>query len=232
MRVLLGITGSIAAKLDWKLADALKNAGHEVMYVLTKSAENFSSLTFNSSYRGWGDDEETGKALTDCYHNYWVDSDEFPIKYENVKDDGTLIIPHILLKDWADVFVIAPLTANTLAKISVGIADNLLTCVFRAWNVNKPIVLAPAMNTDMWNNPITKKNISDLQSTYNMSFSNWYEQCSGIKYTDEYLLVDKRSKLTSRVYMVLPVEKKLACGQYGVGALAPISDIVDLVNKL
>ena len=50
----------------------------------------------------------------------------------------------------ADVFVIAPLDANTLAKLSTGMADNLLTCVARAWDFSKPIVVCPAMNTAMW----------------------------------------------------------------------------------
>jgi len=233
MRVLLGITGSVAAKLDLKLADALKAAGHDIMYVFTKSAENFSSLQFSSAYRGWDDDKQSAEVLEECVRkDWWTDDDEFPVKYDNVKEDGSLIIPHIILKDWAEVFLIAPLTANTLAKISNGIADNLLTCIFRAWNMNKPIVLAPAMNTNMWKHPITKKNIWDLQNTYSVSFSEWYQETGGIRYTDDSLLIDKKMRYTSRMYIVLPVEKKLACGAFGKGALAPIHNIVDLVNKL
>lgn len=233
MRVLLGVTGSVAAKLDTKLANALRDAGHDVMYVYTKSAKNFSTLLFSSAYRGWSDDKESSEILSECIRkDWWTDDDEFPIKYDNVKEDGTLHVPHIFLKDWAEAFVIAPLTANTLAKISNGLADNLLTCVFRAWNMDKPIVLAPAMNADMWNHPVTQKNLWELQTTYYATYSGWYGKTGGIRYTDSSLIEDKRRKLKSRMYIVLPVEKKLACGQFGVGALAPVNDIVDLVNKL
>ncbi|EIE76929.1 hypothetical protein RO3G_01633 [Rhizopus delemar RA 99-880] len=56
-------------------------------------------------------------------------------------------ILHIELRNWADIMVIAPLDANTLGKIANGLCDNLLTCVLRAWNVTKPVVACPAMNT-------------------------------------------------------------------------------------
>ena len=75
-------------------------------------------------------------------------------------------ILHIELRNWADMFVIAPLDANTLAKLAYGLCDNLLTCIARAWDTkNKPLLFCPAMNTLMWNHPSTKKNI-DIVKNY------------------------------------------------------------------
>lgn len=71
---------------------------------------------------------------------------------------------HIDLGKWADVVLVAPLDANTLAKISQGICDNLLTCVIRAWDIKKPLLFCPAMNTRMWEHPVTATQISALKS--------------------------------------------------------------------
>lgn len=71
---------------------------------------------------------------------------------------------HIELIQWADYFVIAPCSANTLAKLANGICDNLLTCCARAWNFEKPIIVAPSMNSLMWNHPITQTHIQTLKS--------------------------------------------------------------------
>ncbi|XP_013792078.1 phosphopantothenoylcysteine decarboxylase-like [Limulus polyphemus] len=70
---------------------------------------------------------------------------------------------HIELRRWADVLVVSPLDANTMAKISSGICDNLLTCVVRAWDMKKPLVFCPAMNTHMWDHPITVTQIEKLK---------------------------------------------------------------------
>ncbi|XP_015279843.1 PREDICTED: phosphopantothenoylcysteine decarboxylase-like [Gekko japonicus] len=71
---------------------------------------------------------------------------------------------HIDLRRWADLMVVAPLDANTLAKIANGICDNLLTCVVRAWDLSKPLLFCPAMNTAMWEHPITARQIEQLVS--------------------------------------------------------------------
>lgn len=71
---------------------------------------------------------------------------------------------HIDLIKWADYFVIAPCSANTLAKLANGICDNLLTCCARAWDFQKTIVVAPSMNTNMWNHPATQPHIKTLES--------------------------------------------------------------------
>ena len=71
---------------------------------------------------------------------------------------------HIELRKWADILLIAPLDANTLGKLSNGLADNLLTCVARAWDFSKPCLFAPAMNTFMWEHPVTSVQIDTLKS--------------------------------------------------------------------
>jgi phosphopantothenoylcysteine decarboxylase len=71
---------------------------------------------------------------------------------------------HIELRRWADIMVIAPLSANTLAKISNGLCDNLLSTVVRCWSFSSnPLLLAPAMNTLMWDSPFTSKQLGALQ---------------------------------------------------------------------
>ncbi|KAG8652214.1 phosphopantothenoylcysteine decarboxylase [Manihot esculenta] len=71
-------------------------------------------------------------------------------------------ILHIELPRWADVMVIAPLSANTLGKIAGGLCDNLLTCIVRAWDYSKPIFVAPAMHTFMWTNFFTERHLMSL----------------------------------------------------------------------
>ena len=104
---------------------------------------------------------------------------------------------HIELMKWADVMLIAPLDANTLSKVVHGGADNLVTCVTRAWDFTKPIIVCPAMNTFMWEHPVTKQQLDVLVE--------WG-------------------------YTVVPcVEKKLACGDVGLGAMAAVDTIVTAV---
>ncbi|XP_074651027.1 phosphopantothenoylcysteine decarboxylase-like [Tubulanus polymorphus] len=70
---------------------------------------------------------------------------------------------HIELRKWADIILIAPLNANTLAKIANGISDNLLTCVLRVYKPDKPVLFATAMNVSMWDHPITNQHIETLK---------------------------------------------------------------------
>jgi len=141
MKVLLGITGSVAAKLTYKIADSIVDAGHMVNIIYTNSAFHF---TPRAMYGGYDDDDEW-----EYYH-------------EHKK------VLHIDLVKGADKFVIAPCTANTLAKIANGICDNLLTCCVRAWPKDKTsnIILAPAMNTEMWNNHVTQEHIKKIEHRF------------------------------------------------------------------
>jgi phosphopantothenoylcysteine decarboxylase len=129
MRLLLGVTGSVAAVLAPKLIDRLINAGHEVKIIVTKNIHKFVSIR--------GDVHED--------HHEWA-------SFEEIGDP----ILHIELRKWADAFLIAPCTMHTLAKITNGLCDNLLTNTARAWDFSKPFFIAPAANTCMWESPITK----------------------------------------------------------------------------
>ncbi len=143
MNVLLGVTGSVAATLTKKLVMALQEAGHEVQVAATAQSQYFFSR----------------KCLG---VKVWTEADEWPhASYE--KNEEVL---HIKLRNWADVLLIAPLTANTLAKIANGQCDNILTCVVRAWNLDKPMIIAPAMNTKMWDNPFTSRHLKIVKEVY------------------------------------------------------------------
>ena len=134
-RILLGVTGGIAAYKAIEVASRLKKAGALVDVVLTKGAENFvTPLTFG---------EVLGRKV---YTNLWNEESE-PI--------------HIRLAENADMAVIAPATANFIAKARLGIADDLLTTTLLA--LHAPVMIAPAMNTNMYENPITQKNIEELK---------------------------------------------------------------------
>ncbi|HEY2154244.1 MAG TPA: flavoprotein, partial [Isosphaeraceae bacterium] len=133
-RILLGVTGSVAAIRTPALYRALREAGHAVRVVATGAALYFF------------DPAELGEAASDDpslppgpLHR---DADEWA-KGGYRRGDPVL---HIELRKWADVLIVAPLDANTLAKFAVGFSDNCLTCVFRAWDFARPVVLAPAMN--------------------------------------------------------------------------------------
>ena len=137
MNILLGVTGSVAGILTDDLVAALSKLG-TVKVVATQSGHYFIPTTSKADV-ALDEDDWTG----------W-----------RKKGDPVL---HIDLRKWADVMVIAPLSANTLAKISNGICDNLLTSVVRAWDYQKPMILAPAMNTMMWDHPITGKQIGEVR---------------------------------------------------------------------
>ena len=150
--ILLGVTGSVAATLTPKLVRALKEIG-SVEAVCTRWGEYF----FNSSEvdcRIWRDEDE------------WWTQDAAPLfpelKQRKWLKKGDPVV-HIDLRKWADILILAPLTANTMAKICCGICDNLLTSVVRAWDWNKPLLFAPAMNTIMWINPPTGGHVEVLQ---------------------------------------------------------------------
>jgi phosphopantothenoylcysteine decarboxylase len=87
------------------------------------------------------------------------DNDEWSLWHE--LGDPVL---HVELRKWADAFLIAPASADCLAKLAVGICDNLLLCVARAWDFGKPMLVAPAMNTRMWEHPTTTVQLTTLRS--------------------------------------------------------------------
>ncbi len=135
--ILIGITGGIAAYKICELIRMYKKSGANVKIVVTPNALNFvTKLTLQ----------------TLSQNN--VASEQFEIT--DFKPE------HISYADEADIFVIAPATANTISKIANGIADNLLTSIALAFK--KPIVIAPAMNCNMWSNPFLQENLKKLES--------------------------------------------------------------------
>ena len=136
-RVVVCVGGGIAAYKVCELVSTLFKAGVELRIILTKSAQKFiTPLTLSTLSRY--------QAYTD--ENFWQPIYSRPL--------------HIELGEWADLIVIAPLTANTLAKLAYGMADNLLTNTVLASTC--PVLLAPAMNTDMWEQVAVQRNWQQL----------------------------------------------------------------------
>lgn len=135
--VLIGITGGIAAYKICELIRMYKRANADVKVVCTPNALNFVSIL-----------------TLQCLSQNNVAVEEFAI--------GDFKPEHISYADEADIFVIAPATANTIGKIANGICDNLLTSILAAFT--KPVIIAPAMNSNMWNNPFIQENLTKLTS--------------------------------------------------------------------
>ncbi len=136
--IVLGITGGIAAYKAADLASKLTQAGASVRVIMTRHALEFiAPLTL--------------EAIT----THGVVTDMFETTAEHR-------INHIALAEIADALVIAPATANILAKIAAGLADDMLSTTVLA--TRKPVVLVPAMHTQMWENQVTRDNVATLQS--------------------------------------------------------------------
>ena len=133
--VLIGISGGIAAYKICELIRMYKRANAEVLVVCTPNALNFvTKLTLENLSKNP------------------VAVEEFNVEKFNPE--------HISYADKADIMVIAPATANTISKIATGVCDNLLTSIACAFT--KPMIIAPAMNCNMWENPIIQQNLSKL----------------------------------------------------------------------
>ena len=169
--ILIAVTGSISA---YKIADvvsALTKQGHQVQCILSASAQQFITPLVLETLSGRP-----------------VKSDLFGADISGTE--------HIDLARWADVFVVAPATANVLAKLALGLADDLLTTVALA--TKAPMLIAPAMNTVMWEHPATQAHLQTLQQR-------------GVGVID-------------------PAAGTLACGEVGIGKLAPIPAIVAAIE--
>lgn len=133
--ILLGVSGGIAAYKIPFLVRILKKRGYDVKVVLTRSAEGLVGVDALRTLTG------------------------YPVYMDRV---GEYDMNHIRLEEWADCLLVAPATANTMAKMAHGIADNLLSTLFLS--VKCPVVVAPAMNVNMWENAATQANVSTLKS--------------------------------------------------------------------
>ncbi|MEO0884533.1 MAG: bifunctional phosphopantothenoylcysteine decarboxylase/phosphopantothenate--cysteine ligase CoaBC [Cyanobacteria bacterium J06648_10] len=183
-KVLVGVTGGVAAYKVCEVTSTLAKAGVEVRVIMTQQAQSFvSAVTFAALSR----------------HSVYTDSD-----FWSAQQGRPL---HIELGEWADVFLIAPLTANTLGKLAHGLADNLLTNTVLASTC--PVLLAPAMNTDMWQQATVQR--------------NWRQ------------LVEVGAEETAgrhRFHAVGPGAGRLACDRVGTGRMAEPPEIVTHIHSL
>jgi len=181
-RVLLGVTGSVATIKVFPLVEALFPFA-EVRVVCTENSKHFFDL---DKLR------EKAQVITDAE------------EYAVWKGRGDPVL-HIELRDWADIYLVAPLSANSLASIANGICNNLLTCIFRAWdykNGKKRIICAPAMNTQMFENVFTQRHLALLTAPpFNIRFLD-------------------------------TVEKRLMCDIVGLGAMAEVPTIVEAAKSV
>ena len=137
--IVLGVTGSIAAHKAVDIASLLTKAGHSIHVVMTADALRFiTPLPFKTLSRH--------PVVTDLYD----------------EEEGWKPT-HITLADSADLLLIAPATANVMAKLVAGIADDALTCIALALNSNAKLLIAPAMNGKMWQHPATQQNVATLK---------------------------------------------------------------------
>ncbi len=141
-KILLGVTGSIAAYKAAFLVRLLKKEGADVQVILTSSASAFiPALTLSTLSNR-------------------------PVYTEFTKNKFGEWVNHVELGMWADVFLIAPASANSLAKFSTGICDNLLSATYLSAKCK--VILCPAMDLDMYKHPSTQKNLQTLQSFGNI----------------------------------------------------------------
>ena len=134
MKLLLGVTGGIAAYKACELTSLAIKAGHQVRVVMTRNACRFVG----------------------------------PLTFAGLSGESPLVEPdhlapaqamaHIDWAKWPDVACVAPLSANVLGKLAMGLADDALTTVLMALPGSTPVVLAPAMNTEMWRHPVVERN--------------------------------------------------------------------------
>jgi phosphopantothenoylcysteine decarboxylase/phosphopantothenate--cysteine ligase len=178
-RVVIGVTGGIAAYKAADLVSPLRSLGCEIRVAMTRAATRFvTPLTFASL---------TGHSVL---------SDEFGPEIDPS-------IPHIAWARWADAVVVAPATADFLSRLANGAADDSLTSLLLALEPEKPVVLAPAMNTVMWENAFVRANLERIAAIGGARFS-----------------------------IVPPIEKRLACGEIGAGGLAAVDEIVARVREI
>lgn len=218
IHVLLCASGSVATIKIPNIVNAL--ARHEnvrIRLIFTTAARNFLQGQSEEQPRI----EEIGRLPN--VDAIYFDEDEWREPWKR----GDKIL-HIELRRWSDIMVIAPLSANELAKITQGWSDNLLLAVARAWDTTglidpvrnipgvqwprqdgvpkKRILVAPSMNTAMWFQPITQKQMNVLDEEWGVKNGGWFE-------------------------VLQPMEKELACGDIGGGAMMDWREIVSVIEQ-
>jgi len=241
-RVLLGVTGSVAAVKAPEIACRLVDeCGAHVKILLSEGGRNFWEKAFEYDPVYWNRLQELlqqQQAQSQPQQLQVIAPDDEWKAWRRLGDP----VLHIDLRDWADLLLLAPLSAHTLAKLAHGLCDDTLSCVARAWdfghyqpqpqqptatsksnncnnnnnmNLGKPVLLAPAMNTAMWEHPLTQQQLQTIQS-----FAG--EQASSLSSSGRGALVQ----------IIAPQSKLLACGEVGVGALASVDEILQSVRNV
>ncbi|GKZ24552.1 hypothetical protein AbraCBS73388_011379 [Aspergillus brasiliensis] len=210
IHVLLAASGSVATIKLPLIAEALgRHPNISIRIIVTKSAAEF--------LKGQSHEQPLLESLLELPGVDAIYRDEDEWRHPWTRDEPIL---HIELRKWAHLLLIAPLSANTMAKMTMGISDNLLLSVLRAWDTTgtvdaqfkakKPLVfVAPAMNTAMWNHPITEKQVAILKHEWGVDSGNnggW-------------------------VFVLDPIQKSLACGDTGIGGMMEWSSIVGSVER-
>ncbi len=203
--ILLGVTGSVAAVKTPLLYETLRRPGHAVKVAATQASLYFF------------DPADIPRELL------VLDEDEWPGRSAGHRWQREDEVLHIQLRRWADILLIAPLDANTLAKLANGLADNCLTCVWRAWEPSRPVVLAPAMNTLMWQHPATTRHLQQIAADMGATPPD------GLA-LDE--LLDWVNGHCPRLRIVAPEDRRLACGDVGMGAMAALDTIAAVVQSV
>ncbi|KAK3082335.1 hypothetical protein LTS18_004247 [Coniosporium uncinatum] len=229
--LLLAASGSVATIKIPNIAEALaKHENLSIRIILTRSASEF--------LQGQSGEQPSLESLSKFPNvdGIYLDEDEWSEPWVR----GGKIL-HIELRRWAHLLVVAPLSANSLAKIVGGLSDNLLLSVIRAWDTTgildlpyyhspsdpsaskddvvangtpadqvqprkKIIIVAPAMNTAMWKHPVTKQHMKFLEGEWNVQNGGWFE-------------------------VLRPIEKELACGDTGDGAMRNWKEIVEQIER-
>ncbi|ODV87475.1 hypothetical protein CANARDRAFT_182686, partial [[Candida] arabinofermentans NRRL YB-2248] len=185
LHILFGACGSISIKKTRLIINKLEEIYKDkvsIQLILTKAAEHFVSREeFPSNVQIWRDKDE------------WT-------TWSNRTDP----VLHIELRRWADILIIAPMTANTLSKIALGLCDNLLTNVVRAWNTQYPVLMAPAMVSFAYTSVVTKRHAKSIKEEM-----KWIE-------------------------ILKPTEKVVGSyGEIGMGGMMDWNEVVDrIVQKL
>ena len=205
LNILVGITGGIASYKSCELIRLFVKSGYSVKVMMTEAATKFVSplvfqeLSQNPVYLDMF--QEKGSTP---FSSFVLKSEKKKGVDPLLKGVDPLFIQHISLSQWAQFCVIAPTSANTLSKIAYGICDNLLTTVVSALDKDTKVLFAPAMNENMWKNPIIAENVKKLSSIGGSA--------SGGK--------------VIKKYFIMPPEKgELACGVYGEGRMPEVKDI-------
>ncbi|KAL9609361.1 MAG: hypothetical protein Q9167_005869 [Letrouitia subvulpina] len=189
--LLLAASGSVATiKLPMIISSFKDHPNLSIRVIFTKAATNFLA--------GQSLEQPTiaSLALLQNVDAIYFDEDEWIEPWTRQSK-----ILHIELRRWAHILAIVPMSANLLAKVTGGLCDDLLTNVIRAWDVKRTIIAATAMNTMMWQNPITVKQVKILAEEW-----DWFELLS-------------------------PQVKELACGDVGQGAMCDWQEIVAVIEK-